>query len=119
MTRTEHKTDKMEKGIALYNIELDGCLNGVYTYDGINGTILNEIARKKTKKDKGELCGIYDSSYFDTGNFRHKAILTIGEGEKGTYTFIWKVVGKEIVYEGTGYKMNEKQIVVKYEERKK
>jgi hypothetical protein len=44
------------EGIVLYNIELNGCLNGVHTN--------NEIAKSKEKKENG-ITGLYDCFYFD------------------------------------------------------
>ncbi len=60
----------MKSGIVLYNIELDGCLNGVYTNDACDGEIFNEIAMMRTKKpDSDDLCGVYLCTYFENSKF--------------------------------------------------
>ena len=105
----------MVKGVALYNIELDGCLNGVFTNDNIDGQIFNEIAKISTSIGADGLSGIYHCFYFDSGNSRNDAELTIGiaNGTTKKYDFSW-VVNNKIVFKGVGYKMNEKQVVVHY-----
>ena len=105
----------METGIVLYNIELDGCLNGVYTNDHVDGDIFNEIARRHTNIGEDDLSGIYDCFYFDINNSRIDAELTIGikSNKNRTYAFSWEVKGK-IIFEGIGYRMNEKQVAVHY-----
>lgn len=111
-------------GIVLYDIEMDGCLNGVYTNmsDECHGVIYNEIARKK-KCDKKEIAGIYDSQFFDLDNDRYFCKLEITR-RRGTeiniYDFRWhdimdeenQTVNRE--YVGVGYQMNERQISVTY-----
>jgi len=65
------------KGIILYNIELDGCLSGVYSNEDAYGEIFNEIARKNTYTSDDEICGIYNCLYFDSGNSQEETVLTI------------------------------------------
>jgi len=74
-------------GIVLYDIELNGCLNGVYTnMEAPAGVIYNEIARKrvdpkKTENEVGgvelEIEGIYDCQYFDIERELRQCQLTI------------------------------------------
>ena len=105
-------------GIALYNIELDGCLSGVYSNDDekVAGEIFNEICRKRKTSNTSEdsLVGTYDCFYFDLKNERCSAILEI-DNHKKTYLFTWKDIdGKKVIFEGVGYKMNNNQIAVHY-----
>jgi len=111
---------KIKEGIGLYNIELDGCLNGVYTneHKTLGGEILNEIARirQKDKSDPTSIAGIYNCFYFDYKNARVDAELTIKYSNR-TYEFEWvDVTGpkRHTLFKGIGYKMNEKQLAVHY-----
>ena len=109
---------EMVDGIILYTIESGGCLNGVFTNKKLDGEIYNEIARKHTETGDNDLSGEYNCFYFDTGeeqNLRCNAELSIGikNGTKGTYSLLWEIDGKP-VFEGLGYHMNEKQLVVHY-----
>lgn len=104
----------MVNGIVLYDIELDGCLNGVYTNDGpgVQGVIYNEVARKKKTMPTG-IAGDYDCFYFDISNARHDVDLTITPGPTRTFDFLWAENSKPI-FCGVGYLMNERQIAVRY-----
>jgi hypothetical protein len=108
----------MEKGLALYTIESDSCLNGVYTEDVLDGETYREVARLKKKLKGDEICGIYDSLFFGKDNPHNKAELrvtgTLKKSGKYEYTFVWVNESTKKVFEGFGYKMNEKQIVVHY-----
>jgi hypothetical protein len=109
-------------GIVLYNIEADGSLNGVYTNETVHGEIFNEIGRKKIPPQCfGDIAGDYDSFYFEPGNLSDRnsgfaAELSIKKIQTNVYDFEWKLNGsKQAVFNGIGYKMNEKQIAVRYE----
>jgi hypothetical protein len=104
----------METGIILYNLKLDGCLNGVYTSDQEDGKIYNEIARPQ-KLTGDDIMGSYDCFYFDTHNARVNADLTITLKAKTrkTYLFSWEIKGK-VLYEGVGYRMTWRLIAVHY-----
>lgn len=110
----------MESGIILYGIELNGCLNGVYTNDGLNGEMFNEIARirKQDNSNKNEICGEYDCFYFDAIDGRAGWTLVIEyknpQRKSNEYIFTWKNKSGKITFVGAGYKMNEKQIAVHY-----
>lgn len=108
----------VESGIVLYNIEADGCLNGVYTNEWSDGEIFNEIARMKLPNVNNAIVGIYDCVYFDQKNVRENADLRISliKGKNKTFEFVWEIKGK-IVFEGIGYLMNEKQLSVQYWEK--
>lgn len=100
--------------MALYTIESNGCLNGVYTYNNTNGIISNEILRKKLGDLNNDLCGEYNSIYFDIDNSSNEANLKIEISKDQSYIFTWEVINKKEKYEGIGYKMNERQIAVYY-----
>jgi hypothetical protein len=108
-------------GIALYNIEMDGCLNGVYTDIEANGVIFNEINRKKkySEAKSSDIIGDYDSLSFDRISKKSKrnkycrGSLKITKYNKA-YSFKWINSHDVPEYEGIGYKMNTTQIAVTY-----
>lgn len=110
----------IKEGIILYNIEKDGCLNGVYTneHKTVNGEIYNEISRikKNTKPGKDGISGIYDCFYFELQNFPFNAELEIKFKIGNVYEFIWRDLNGTPIHTGVGYKMNDKQIVAHYKE---
>ena len=100
-------------GVVLYNIELDGCLNGVYTNTGAKGEICNEINKKRSDTENNdsidEILGTYDCKYFDqSGTLK----IDTHPLDKRIYHFNWDIKGNE--HEGVGYKVNKEQIVVTY-----
>jgi hypothetical protein len=108
----------MERGLALYTIDTQGCLHGTYTNDLLKGAIFNEIARMHTPLEGDELCGVYHSFYFDRSSVRNNAELTItatrNEGHC-TYTFEWLDLALDkVTFHGTGYRMNKNQVAVYY-----
>lgn len=115
--------ENLKEGIILFQIEKNGCLNGVYTNKGQDGVIYNEIARHidapKIQDPSKELAleGKYDTVYFDNGNKHFQLYLEIDllPEKKGTYTFVWTDKKGKKIFEGIGYKMNEHQMVVHYE----
>lgn len=105
-------------GLILYTIELDGCLNGVYTNNKADGLVSNEIAKRKdtyTITDEDAISGNYDSVYIISSNSISHVNLRIGieNGTKRTYLFDWIENGKSI-FNGRGYKINDRQIIVHY-----
>jgi len=113
---------RIEEGIEIYNIELDGCLNGVYTneHKKVGCEIHNEIARIKQRdeSDPQGISGTYDCFYFDYRNARVDALLKITNSGRA-YSFEWRdVKNNKLLFEGYGYKMNEKQLAVHYWEPK-
>jgi hypothetical protein len=110
----------METGIALYSIELHGCLNGVYTNDDLKGKIFNEIATLRGKRhfeNEEEICGVYDCVYFGNNNKRegYELLISSKSNEKmREYEFTWRSKKGDIEFEGIGYKMNDRQIAVHY-----
>lgn len=111
---------KIKEGIILYNIELNDCLNGVYTNDDPNlgGEIFNEIAKIKDKRGKeNDITGLYDCFYFEfslKGNVPVNAILEVTLEGKGKYKFLWTALDGKKQFVGIGYKMNDRQIAVNY-----
>jgi hypothetical protein len=109
----------MKSGIALYSLEDDGCLNGVFTNDELDGEINNEIAKLHTELgEDDDLCGIYHCFFFDRPELRNNCELTIDlvPGKEQTYSFTWESEGS-VIFSGIGYRMNEKQVVVHYKYR--
>jgi hypothetical protein len=106
------------KGIILYDIEPDGCLNGVYTNNAADGVIFNEIARRNsyTAEENDGIRGVYDCFYFNQDPRRNNVRLTIGLAQDTStgraFSFEWE--GQRIRFSGIGYRMNERQLVVHY-----
>ena len=102
----------IKNGIILYTIERDGCLNGVYTHEGLKGKIFNEIARKLRKQGNKTT---YACAYFEAvgQDVAKTAILEITREPSGILRFSWLSGGKEI-FHGDGYKMNPLQMSVIY-----
>ncbi|MBS1596392.1 MAG: hypothetical protein JST90_18920 [Bacteroidetes bacterium] len=102
-------------GIILYDIQRDGCLNGVYTNLGIHGEVFNEVCRKQKGQPQG-LCGRYDCMWFDLNNERisdRELNVTPRINAPGIFEFEW-VVGGKVNFVGIGYQMNYKQIALTY-----
>lgn len=101
------------EGIILYNIELDNCLNGVFTNYYLDGTIFNEIAKKR--ECSNGIVGVYDCFYFDIIDRKNDVELqiSIDKSKQNTFLFEWRNE-KTLLFKGIGYKMNEKQIAVHY-----
>lgn len=109
----------IEKGIALYTKEKDGCLTGVYTNEKADGVLSNEIAIKFPQENNVYLEGTYSCYYFQNGvKEGYKAVLKIEIDNKSKtkrmYKFTWLNEMNNPIFEGTGYFMNEKQIAVSY-----
>lgn len=123
------------EGIVLYNIELNNCLNGVHTNDDAIGEIFNEIARPKSNNNIGAesnnnigadgVSGNYHCAYFEKNN--NKVVeceLTIEATPHPDmpntykYTFYWSPINGKPYHVGIGYKMNEKQIAVRYTDKR-
>ena len=113
-------------GIILYNIEMNGCLNGVCAnMEAPAGVIYNEIARKRLSAKQAEeevggveldLEGTYDCQYFDPeGEYRNCDLVIKKEKGLNAYSFEWTGKGERL-YVGRGYKMNARQVVVHYGE---
>lgn len=106
-------------GMILYSIELNGCLNGVYTNEHAQGFIYNEIARKKKyiREEEGIIDGEYDCFHFEGSNSLRnntELIITKISNSEG-FDFIWFVKNSTIPkFKGIGYRMNEKQLAVHY-----
>jgi hypothetical protein len=105
-------------GIILYDIELDGRLNGVYTNYFNQGCINNEILRPQKVSDKlnchSDIDGPYDCSFFDVNYAQISCELQIKLIAMNSYSFEWKDKDCRNIFEGVGYKMNNRQIAVHY-----
>lgn len=114
-----------KNGIVLYDIQMDGCLTGVYTNEPADGLIYNEIARKKkesiTEKDSPEnwnIEGEYTCSWIDINNDREECLLRISRRNDNPRIFNIEWLDgrtRNPRFSGIGYKMNSKQFVVRYE----
>lgn len=105
-------------GLILYTIELDGCLNGLYTNNKVDGEILNEIAKRKhdsPTKNTDTIIGTYDCVFFEANKpfVQANLVINIEQGTARTYTFDWIKLGKSI-FKGRGYKISHNQIIVHY-----
>ena len=115
-----------KNGIVLYDIQMNGCLNGVYTNELALGVIYNEIARKQEKfikptdvPDKWDIEGEYDCMWFDELNSQESCVLKISRNGSSTsiYTVEWlETKTRNPRFTGVGYLMNPRQFVVRYQE---
>lgn len=104
------------RGIILYNIELNGNLNGVYTnnHKDKKGEILNEIAKLRTRTETDSIVEIYDCVYFEDNSERISCTLTFTI-TNGIINAVWQPVDKDKpLYRGEGFKMNDHQIAIAY-----
>jgi len=106
----------IQKGMILYTIEKDGCLNGIYTneHPAAAGSILNEITKKSdTKPD--DLEGTYLSAYFESDNGKVTECKLAIDCKSIPYRFVWyKNNPNNPIWEGYGYKMRENLLAVHY-----
>ncbi len=105
-------------GIVLYDIEKNGCGNGVFTNTPNDGKIFNEIIQKIDRYNDSTDCvvGDYRAMWFDVNNGKeYNCVLKVRlkAGCNSTYIFQWKK-GSKTTFEGVGYKMNDRQIAVSY-----
>lgn len=106
------------KGIVLYDIERDGCLNGVYTNNLTpRSEIFTETAKLKSKvdvKNENTIVEVYDCFYFDAVDERVDCILTF-RITNGRYDAEWILIGEtEPRFIGQGFLMNDRQIAISY-----
>ena len=106
------------KGIILYNIELDGNLNGVYTNNHPNtrGEIYTETARLKKnfpQFNNNTEVREYDAFYFDLNNERVDCLLKFSIQNR-IIDVIWELVDGRVLFRGQGFQMNDRQIAISY-----
>ncbi len=103
-------------GVILYNLEMDGCLNGVYTNQGASSEIYSEILKKKPKAAKVDdiLFSDYDCQFMDNDG-PHYCEVKMKKHKYGYYILEWFEHG-DLNCRGIGYRMNDRQIVVYYGE---
>lgn len=90
------------KGTIVYQIEKDGCLNGLYHNEDQPTKTYNEIARQTSNTDETDkLTGTYIASWIDIDNTVKVGTLTITKRNKKEYILTWQVDGKN-VYRGSG-----------------
>jgi len=97
------------RGIVLYNIELNGNLNGVYTNDHpiTNNRIFTETARPRDNETN-----VYDCFYFDAADGRVNCTLTFTI-TNGIYDAEWELENG-FIFRGRGFQMNDRQIAISY-----
>ncbi len=109
------------RGIVLYNIERNGNLNGVYTnnHPVTESRIFTETARlvDDTLIEGNTEIHIYESCYFDAINGGVNRNLTFRISD-GIINAQWSI-GEQILFVGQGFQMNERQIAITYERKKK
>ena len=104
---------KVKNGITVYNIEGNGCLNGVYINEHANGTVVNEILRKDTQ-DISKIDGTYTFHYFDENNDSYVGTAIISESHN-VYDISWQVnTDSKPRFYGKGYRIGEKQLIFSY-----
>lgn len=110
------------RGIILYDIQLNGNLNGVYTNNHMltNGRLFTETAMlvSVTINDNNIETRIYDCFYFDAESGRVNATLML-RIENGIITARWWIEGQDVdidrpAFVGEGYQMNQRQIAIAY-----
>lgn len=113
----------VHRGIVLYDIEMDGCWNGVYVNEQspTAGVVFNEMVRKRrSQTQQPGITGRYDCVYFETSasgqNVQRRAILTVTQAHAtNVYNFVWSGGNpSRTLFRGTGYEMNPRQIAVHY-----
>ena len=108
------------KGVVVYEILPDGCLNGVHSNDHQNtkNEIFNEIARKIIKDDSriNVVEGDYICCYIDLANEPYICDLIISNNN-GRYDLIWHERNQPTVikFKGTGWCTRKDQLTVRYE----
>jgi hypothetical protein len=109
------------RGIILYDIQLNGNLNGVYTNNRTpNSELFTETAQLLPGsigdfRTNGRM--VYDCFYFDAESGRVNATLVF-EIENGIINVQWTIEGDENpIFIGEGYQMNQRQIAITYTNR--
>ncbi|MEW5677173.1 hypothetical protein ABGT15_12740 [Flavobacterium enshiense] len=106
------------RGIILYDIQLNGNLNGVYTNNRTpNSELFTETARFLRDESFGDFINglmLYESFYFDFESGRVNARLEFVINN-GIINARWIVDGdEEPAFVGQGYQMNHHQIAISY-----
>lgn len=107
------------KGIVLYDLELDGNINEVYTnnHPQSNGNILTETARivESDGGFRGNGRMVYECFYFDHLSGPTNCTLTFNVVD-GVIHADWILNGENTPsFTGMGFQMNERQIAIFYE----
>ncbi|ESU19042.1 hypothetical protein FCR2A7T_24560 [Flavobacterium cauense R2A-7] len=110
------------RGIILYDIQLNGDLNGVYTNNLTpNAELFTETAHFLRDESFGDFINglmLYEAFYFDFESGRVNAILEF-RIVNGLITARWWREGEDriednLLFTGEGYRMNHHQIVIAY-----
>ena len=106
-------------GVCLYTIELDGCLNGLFTNEA-HREVFNEICKRRRDslpQDQDTLIGIYDYVFFDSDRSSHSGEMAIIAHPifQNVLQFQWRNRNGNDVFTGVGYLISPRQVVVRYE----
>lgn len=104
------------KGIVLYDKQLNGKLNGVFTNNDPNNNaeIFTETARPNLNKKCVNGGTWYEMFYFDSSNGRFNGELNLYKNNHNMFIAEW-YVGGSLIFSGFGFDMNERQISLYYE----
>jgi hypothetical protein len=112
------------KGIVVYEILPNGCLNGVYSNNDLatKDEIFNEIARKHPDEGVHGIVGKYTCGYIDLNNQLHECILQItsitNTANNFQYEFVWHdKISNAIKWKGIGWRTRDNQITVRYDDK--
>lgn len=107
------KEKKVKKGLVLYTIDADGCLNGLYTNENAKGMLISE-SLKKTSGDNMKIEGDYALHYYDHENASYVGKVKIDVCDN-VYDLEWTVEGDvKPRFKGVGYRMSATQLAVVY-----
>jgi hypothetical protein len=106
------------KGVMVYEILPDGCLNGVGadTWSDTKNEIFNEMAKKVSDSTKGEILGTYKGVYTGLNGLLVETKLEISPSKEAHYSFNWYEGESRDKwnYEGLGWLTRPNQITVLY-----
>ena len=107
------KKDKKDiRGIIVYEIKDDGCLNGTWTNNDVEGVVMNEIA-KKVGTDTHVVRGDYIVAFIDFNGDVFKGKLSIDQNGS-VYNLKWYIENADLNYEGIGLRFGNNNLVASY-----
>lgn len=104
------------KGIVLYDKQLNGKLNGVFTNNDPNNNA--EIFTETARLNPNRICenggNWYEVFYFDGNNGKTFGEMNLYKNSHNMYIAEW-YVNANIIFKGFGFDMNERQIAINYQ----